>query len=369
MTSPNEALRWHLLASHVPADGQGGGMVRYVVELASALSRREDVELSVLAGRSAVPFFTDLLSSHQRVHALPRMPTVGNALIERYLVRNAGGPYDVVQGAKHLVPRRSPAMRVLTVHDMVLFDRPQDFGPAKRTLLRRPYLASIVDADAIICVSEATRARLVAQLPMTRHRITVVPNAVSTGLLRAVPLAVPALDGRVFAVVVGDASHRKNLPLLVDCWDRVCERVPEAVLAIAGPPDWAGSSHGESFARLKAEGKIVALGSIPDEALRWCYEHAAVALCPSLLEGFGLPAVEALAFQAPLITSTDPALTEVSGNRALHLPGDRAEPWVDAISAALAGGRSSTASYQVRTWDEVAEETVNAIRSARAPAP
>lgn len=369
MSTPVDPVRWQLLASHVPADGQGGGMVRYVVELASALSRREDVELLVLTAPAAVPFFSDLLSSPQRVHALPKAPTVGNALIERYFVRSAGGPFDVVQGAKHLVPRRSPAMRVLTVHDMVLYDRPQDFGPVKRTLLRRPYLASIADADVIICVSEATRERLVSQLPLTRPRTTVVPNAVSTTLLGSVPCTIPALVGKAFAIVVGDASQRKNLPLLVDCWDRVCERVPEAVLAIAGPPDWAGSSHGESFARLTAEGKVVALGSIPDEALRWCYEQAAVALCPSLLEGFGLPAVEALAFQAPLITSTDAALTEVSGDRALHLPGDRAEPWVDAISAALAGGRRPTAPFPVRTWDEVAEETVDAIRSARVAAP
>lgn len=366
MSRPADTLSWQLLASHVPADGQGGGMVRYVVELATALSRRADVELSVMAAPTAVPFFTGLLGSSERVRALPKLPTVGNALIERYLVRSVGGPYDVVQGAKHLVPRRSPALRVLTVHDMVLYDRPQDFGPAKRTLLRKPYLASISDADVLICVSEATRERLASQLPTTRARSRVVPNAVSSSLLRAVPREVPELVDKAFAIVVGDASQRKNLPLLVDCWDRVSERVPGAVLAIAGPPDWAGSSHGESFTRLTAEGKVVALGSIPDAALRWCYEHAAVALCPSLLEGFGLPAVEALAFQTPLITSTDPALIEVSGDRALHLPGDRADAWVDAISAALARGRRPTSPYSVRTWDQVADETVDAVRSARA---
>jgi glycosyltransferase involved in cell wall biosynthesis len=347
----------------VPANGQGGGMVRYVVEIAAALNRRSDVELSVVASQAAQPFFVDLLSSQQQVRALPRVPVLGRSLLERYTDRVLqGGSYDVVHGTKHLVPKRSAAARVLTVHDMLLFDRPADFGFAKRTLLRRPYRQSLAEADLLLCVSEATRARVVAQQEEVRTRTAVVPLAVSGDLLEATPQPIPALTGKTFALTVGDASFRKNLPLLVDCWDEVDAHVPGAVLAVAGPPSWAGSRHGEAFDRLVGQGKVLPLGRVPDSALRWCYENAAVALCPSLQEGFGLPAAEALAFRTPLITSTDPALCEVTGRQALHLAGDRPELWVRAIADALANGRREGPLYTARTWDEVAHETVRAVR-------
>ena len=365
MSDEEGCLRWQLLASHVPATGDGGGMVRYAVEMAAALERRRDVELSVLVAAGSADFFAGVVAPG-RVRALPNLPTLGRSVVERFAgAKRWGGPYDVVHGTKHLVPRRSPAIRVLTVHDMLLLDRPRDFGLVKRATLRRPYLASLTDADALICVSEATRTRLIGRIPSRRAFSSVVPLAVSSGLTDAAPQCVPSLAGRVFALAVGDASYRKNLSLLVDSWDEVSKQIPDAVLAMAGPPSWAGADFGGSFDRLRASGRVVVLGRISDQELRWCYERAAVALCPSLVEGFGLPAVEALAFRAPLITSTDAALVEASGDLALHLPGDRPDLWVKAIVAAMAPGREPGPVYSARTWDQVAEETVRTVRRVR----
>jgi glycosyltransferase involved in cell wall biosynthesis len=358
-----DAIRWRLLASHVPAGGRGGGMVRYVVELAAALDRRPDIELSVVTTRGAAPYWRGRVASPQLVDVLPDGPSPARAMLERYSqVVDRGGPYDVVHGTKHLLPRRSSAIRLLTVHDLVLLDRPRDFGLVKRTLLRRPYLATLREADMLTCVSAATRDRLLRQLPEVAPHTLVVPLAVSSALLDAVPREVPALAGRLFALVVGDSSPRKNLPMLVDCWDRVTERVPQAVLAIAGPPSWTGSGHGRPLGRLRASGQVVALGHVSDYALRWCYENAAVVLCPSRLEGFGLPAVEALAFGAPLITSTDEALCEASGEKAVHLHPQDPDSWVAAIISAMTVRRPASPAAKVRTWDEVAEETVQSVR-------
>jgi len=155
---------------------------------------------------------------------------------------------------------------------------------------------------------------LLARLPELSERSAVVPLAVSQALLSAEPRPVPSLLGRRFALVVGDASARKNLPLLVNSWDRI----------------------------------------------------TSVALCPSRLEGFGLPAAEALAFGAPLITSTDAALCEVSGDRGQHLDPDASNLWVDAVAKALDAPRAQpplrAADHSRRTWDEVADETVGVVR-------
>ena len=356
-------LRWLLVATHVPEGARGGGIVRYTVEIAAALARRDDVQLSVVCSREAHPFFRSLLG-RDAVRLVPRLPTPVISLIERRAPRvlHRGEPYDVVQGVKHLVPARTSALRLLTVHDMLPFDRPQDFGFLKRALLRGPYLASLKDAEALACVSAATRRRLLAQLPAAADRAHVVPLAVSSALLAAEPQPVSALAGRTFALAVGDPSPRKNLALLVDHWDEVVARVPGAVLALAGPPSWGSSKQGEAYARLVRQGAVVALGRASDAQLRWCYENAVVTLAPSLVEGFGLPAVEALAFSSPLITSTDAALVEASEQAAMHLPPDRPDLWVDAVTHKFTDPPAPASAAPIRSWDDVAEETVAAVR-------
>ncbi|HZG91945.1 MAG TPA: glycosyltransferase, partial [Pseudonocardia sp.] len=225
MTAHDPApLRYLLLATHVPASGAGGGMVRYAVETATALARRPDVELHVLVTAEAVDFFGALVG-RERVHVIRSAPTAVRSLAERYLPLPAGGRFDVVHGAKHLLPRRTGgATAVLTVHDMLPLDRPGDFGALKRVVLRFPYLASARGADLLVCASRATRARLLDYAPGLAARAAVVPLAPGGRLLDAAPVEVPALAGRPFALVVGDASARKNLALVVDAWPQVRRR-------------------------------------------------------------------------------------------------------------------------------------------------
>lgn len=358
------ALRYLLLAGHVPESGSGGGIVRYTVELARALARRDDVDLHlVIDGR--VPVLEALVPAG-RVRHQPTLPTAFRSLQEW---RGAGPPagIDVVHGVKHIVPARSSdAAKVLTVHDMLLLDRPGDFPAVKRVLLRRPYLASIRDADLVLCVSAATRARLLDYVPSVADRTVVVPLAAPSSLDEAVPVPVPELAGRRFALVVGDSNPRKNLRLAVDTWSLVRERVGDAVLVVVGPPEWAAAARGSRWAEHVATGAVHHLGQVPDATLRWCYEHASVVLCPSRLEGFGLPAVEAVRFGAPLVVSDDPALGEAAaGSGAVVVAGRDREGWARAVVAAIEGGRRAAAGdLASRDWDDVAGETVRAMRGA-----
>ncbi|MDQ1493858.1 MAG: hypothetical protein QOG69_341 [Actinomycetota bacterium] len=350
------------MATHVPADGAGGGMVRYAVELATSLTAHPDVELHVLARAAARNFFVDLLGDSQRVRTLPDLPTPVLSLIEHVRVGRPGS-FDVLHGTKHVVPLSRRTHRMLTVHDMLPMDRPDDFSIAKRLLLRPTYRRSIRRADSIVCVSEATLQRLRVIVP-TSAPSTVVPLAVSGTLRTATSVPLASVQGVPFAIVVGDSSPRKNVGLIVDAWRDVLAEEPKAKLVVVGPPSWGRTVVGEHFDRLRAEGHLVAPGHLSDGQLRWCYEHARVALCPSMAEGFGLPAAEALAFGAPVITSEDPALCEVTGTRALHLRGDDPRSWVQAILDALARPRTTVPPESTRTWADVADETVRAARNA-----
>lgn len=359
-------LRWLLLATHVAPSGSGGGMVRYVVELARSLAARPDVELHVVCGDATTPFFTELVGDPARVHAATeRLPVPLRSALEREglglpVLRE---PFDVLQGAKHLLPRRHrAATTLLTVHDMLPLDRPGDFGAVKRALLRGPYLASLEQADALVCVSAATRDRLRGYAPEAAARAAVVHLAPSRSLIAAVAEPVPQLASRPFALVVGDPSPRKNLAHVMGLWPAVVAQRPDALLVVVGPPSWGPADLGPAGSLVR-DGHVLLLGHLSDAALRWAYEHASVVLCPSLLEGFGLPSVEGAAFGAPVITSDDPALCEVSASSAQHLSLHDRAGWLAAVVAAL-DGRAPVAPRPTRTWDDVADETVAVVRRA-----
>lgn len=335
------------------------------MELARALSVHPEVQLSVLTTTPSRELFVDLLGEPARVHTLPALSAAALSLLERpgLLVPAFRRPFDVVHGTKHLLPRVGPGRRVLTVHDLLPMDRPQDYGRLKRTALVGPYRASLRGADVLVCVSAATRDRVVHDVPELAGRCAVVPLAMSRELASAPSTPVAALAGRPFALVVGDASPRKNLGMVVDAWERVCDQFPDAVLATVGPPGWGVDERGARWDRLVAAGNVLPLRQVDDGVLRWCYENARVVACPSLLEGFGLPAVEALHFSAPLVTSTDPALVEASGDRATHLPADDIPGWTAALVAHLSRPRPAAALATGRTWSQVAGETVDAVHA------
>ena len=175
----------------------------------------------------------------------------------------------------------------------------------------------------------------------------------------------PSLASHRVATWKCDASPRKNLAVVVSAWAEVVRRRPDAVLALVGPPAWGERSYGPDHPALVASGHVVELTGVDDGTLRWCYERCAVVLAPSLAEGFGLPAVEALDFGAPLVTSLDPALVEVSGDAAEHLPADDVSGWTEAALRHLDRPRGQgEPSRSRRTWDDVAAETVAVVTGA-----
>jgi glycosyltransferase involved in cell wall biosynthesis len=369
-------LRWLILASHVDETGTGGGMVRYTVELIRHLSSTPGIELHLVCNTGGATFFENVLSiPTARIHALPTSNTIAMSLIERFgLHRVFREQWDVVHGLKHLLPRRvNASLRVLTVHDTILLERPTDYGFAKRVLLRRHYLGSVRDADKIVCVSEATEARIHAHVPEVVERTAVVRLAgAALGEVTAEPIE--ALVRHGYALVVGDPSPRKNLQFIASIWPAVSAQVPGAKLAVVGPTGWGTNAGSEEIARLVGAGKAVQLGHVSDGQLRWAYENAAVTLCPSLLEGFGLPVAEALASGSAVISSLDPAQIEAGrysnapAGSFVHISVAERTSWTNAVvdrfqrRASGHGAVATSSSAPLRSWKTVAHETEAFVR-------
>jgi glycosyltransferase involved in cell wall biosynthesis len=146
---------------------------------------------------------------------------------------------------------------------------------------------------------------------------------------------------RPLVAFVGTLEPRKGVADLVAAFDRVAGSHPEVVLVLCGQPGWGLEETEEALARAQHGDRIVRVGYLPDPAVPALLRQATVVAYPALEEGFGLPALEALACGAPLITSEGTAMAEMARGAAdLVQPGDAAM-LADALEVALKRGKES----------------------------
>ena len=223
---------------------------------------------------------------------------------------------------------------VVTVQDLTLYRTPWAMRQETRADLERRLGRTLARARAVITPSETVRAELAEHTGLTFGAVHAIWDA---GRLDAVPPGgLPAGVPHRFALHVGTIEPRKNVATLLAAWPRLRTRMPDAPpLVLCGKLGWQQASIAPALARAAAEGWVVWLGYAPDETLRALYDRAAVVVCPSVYEGFGLPLVEAMAAGAPLVCSDIPVFREVAADAALFVPADDDDAWARAVADVL----------------------------------
>ncbi|GGE89014.1 glycosyltransferase family 4 protein [Sphingomonas prati] len=196
-------------------------------------------------------------------------------------------------------------INIYTVHDVIPLDRPDLARTDPKRL--RAVLTRIVQAgDRIVTVSEDARARILAQLGCPAGQVVNCYQAVeATPASATQPLAGGVLPDGYF-LYCGLDEPRKNLPRLIEAYRGSGVAQP---LVLVGP-DFSNTAGADGAG-------IVRLPYLPADRLADLVAHATALLFPSLDEGFGLPAVEAMAAGTPVLTSSTGALAEVTGGAAL----------------------------------------------------
>lgn len=246
------------------------------------------------------------------------------------------GRLDVLACPVNVRPVLPTPPAVVTVHDLVFLRYPDRFRRSKRLYLQALTGLSVRRARRVIAVSECTANDIVELLGLPRRRITVIPNGLDNPALRPLPPAEIAafrrakgLPDRVI-LYVGTLEPRKNLPALIRAYAAVRAETG-ATLVLAGGKGWF---YEEIFGTVRALGLADVVrfpGYVPDAELPLWYNSAEVFAYPSLYEGFGLPALEAMACGVPVIAANTSALPEVMGGAGLLVaPTDEA-----ALAAAL----------------------------------
>ena len=218
-------------------------------------------------------------------------------------------------------------LEVVTLHDVVAWRYDDESAPvaASAEELRR--------AAAVVCVSAFTASEAVELLGLRDP--VVVPNGVEDRYFGAEALGREALaelgvDGP-FVLTAGGASERKNLAALADAWPRVRAARPDVTLVLAGPPH---PRRTELFGSLPG---VRLVGRVADDVLPGLYAAASVVVVPSLVEGFGLPALEGMATGTPVVASNRSSLPEVVGDGGL-LVEPTGEALAEGMLDVLAGG-------------------------------
>jgi glycosyltransferase involved in cell wall biosynthesis len=284
---------------------------------------------------------------------------------------------NVLHSPDFIPPMRRPCPAVITVHDLAFLRFPSILDAGAQRYYGQIEHA-VVNADAIIAVSEATRNDIVELLAVPPERIDVVYEAAAPDFR---PLELPPDDTRTingvplqaqrFILFVSTIEPRKNIATLLHAL-RICrDRRPTADyrLVLAGARGWLADPIYSLAQELLLTDAVTFLGGIDRDNLHWLYSACRLYVNPSLYEGFGLPVLEALASGAPSLVANTSSLPEVAGNAAQLLPPTEIGGWADAIMA-LWHNDAARAELAQRgplqaarfSWSRAAEETLAIYR-------
>ena len=162
---------------------------------------------------------------------------------------------------------------------------------------------------------------------------------------------------RALVAFVGTFEPRKGVAYLVAAFDQVAASRPDAVLVLGGGNGWGMKETEKALATARHGDRILRTGYLPDDTVPALLRQATVVAYPALEEGFGLPALEALACGAPLITTEGTAMAEMAGDAALLVPPGDVAGLAGALGTALQEGRETgrrslgIAVAGERTWE------------------
>jgi alpha-1,3-rhamnosyl/mannosyltransferase len=270
----------------------------------------------------------------------------------------------------------APRPYVLTLHDLIPHQTPEAISRSAAAYRRLVLPRAARRADAIITGSEFTRREILDYFGFAPDRVVTIPHGVERHF---VPVTDRATLERVvrghrlprrFVLFVGIASPRKNLDRLVRAFGALSDGDRgDAELIFAGPAGWSNAAFDAAVAASPVASRIRHLGVVAEEDLAALYSLATVVANLSSQEGFGLPALEALACGAPLVCANRTSFPEVVGDAASLVDPDDDAAVAAALAATLAGGAEvearrarGLARARTFTWERTAAATREVYR-------
>jgi glycosyltransferase involved in cell wall biosynthesis len=344
-------------------DREPGGIGRYTIELLHGL-RAAGSDITVLnAGAAGAPAGAQVLPG---ARLLPALLTLGQAEIA-WFGRRLALLHDPTGVAPLLLSR---ARRVATIHDVIPYIYPETSSRLDWLIYRCWLPLAAKRLDAIITVSQQSKADIVRYLHVKSEDVAVIPEAANSAYREMSQAEIaPALARHnidfPYILYVGSVEARKNLPRLLEAYAGLRNWLRQWKLVIVGARKWKFSPVFETVQRLGLEPYVHFTGYVEEADLPALYNGAALFAFPSLYEGFGLPVLEAMACGTPVVTSSSSSLPEVAGDAALLVDPYDIAALADAMrrvleDSALAAALRVKGLERARqfTWERTARETI-----------
>lgn len=249
---------------------------------------------------------------------------------------------DILIGPNILIPttKIKNCKKISIVHDIIPLTHPDLFPFFYRNFLKMNLPSSIKSSDLIITISEASKKTICNYFEINEQKVKVVYNTISRNFRKLTNEELKTLEKKSqlkipekFLFYVGVIEKRKNIEMLLNIAKNIDSIDSNLKLIMAGKPGYKFELY---EARIKElSDKIIYLNQINDDDLLLLYNKAAIFLFPSLIEGFGLPPIEAMACGTPVIASDCDAMKEIIGDAGILCETNNLNSYLSSINLLL----------------------------------
>jgi glycosyltransferase involved in cell wall biosynthesis len=350
--------------------GGFSGVVRYTDQLVRALGTILGNDLTLLLTRA--PDGLDGVCVSRIRAPFPTPNEYARAFWEQAVVpfEVARLRPDVYHSPNYILPVAIGCPTVVTIHDLFYLDS------SIHRLRSHLYLTALANrairsATRVICVSKYTRDRLLERFPGASGRVRVIGEGVDPRFRPQGSRTMADFRERLdldqpYVLFVGTIEPRKNLSRLIRAFETAVTKTGAPHhLVVAGARGWKDGPIRKAFEISGVRDRIHMVGYLSDADLPAAYGGADVFAYPSLAEGFGLPALEAMACGTAVLTSNNSAIPEVVGDSAVLVDPLNERDIADGLERLLCdprerqsrseSGLRRAAGYR---WDRVAEQTM-----------
>lgn len=350
--------------------GQPTGVGRYVKDLVRHMARlAPDLRFELFVDRAGERVLPDPPANvSQRELRLPAFRNYFTWLQLRLPPSLWRRPVDLFHFPFYTLPLLRSCPAIVTIHDVTFERHPEWFSRRSRLATRRFARFAARRAAAVITVSEHSRQDILDCYGIAPDRVHVIHPAVDRAWITG-PHGSGAA-GRLgirgpFVLHVGSIHTRRNIPRLLQAVSLLRGRGTEMSLILVGRVEYPYPDVEGMIAGAGLEGVAVHAGYVPEGDLLGLYREARVLAYPSLYEGFGFPALEAMALGTPVVAANASCFPEVLGDAALLVDPESVEELAEGIRRAaedgdtrrvlIRRGEERAASY---SWERTARRTL-----------
>lgn len=280
---------------------------------------------------------------------------------------------NVFFSPSHYAPRFSPIPTVVSIMDVSYIYFPSLFHKKDLYQLQNWTKYSVKNAKMLLTISEASKRDIIKIYNIPEKRIVVTHLGLKESYNKSMTMNVLQNKYHItekYILFVGTLQPRKNIEKLIEAFSFVVKKHNDISLVIVGKPGWLYESILAAPKKFGIEKAVKFVSFVPDEDLADFYKNAICYILPSLYEGFGLPVLEAMSHECPVITSNISSLPEAGGDAALYVDPQSTEDIAQKMTQLIENpslrkeliekGKKQIKKF---SWEKTAKETLAVLQS------